>query len=92
LPERPELIEFYDDWVGPGYEQPTPMTLAAIRCAAQREGLVLDPTYTGKAFCALLDWSRQEQFTSKPNVLFWHTGGLVNLLASDYSHEIGQQS
>lgn len=80
-------IEVHDQWIGDGYERPTQAALSAISMAAQLEGLMLDPTYTGKAFRALVDWARQEEFARTPNVLFWHTGGLVNLLASDCFRE-----
>jgi 1-aminocyclopropane-1-carboxylate deaminase/D-cysteine desulfhydrase-like pyridoxal-dependent ACC family enzyme len=46
--------------------------------------LILDPTYTGKAFCALLDLVEEGEIAQGAKVLFWHTGGLMNLLASTY--------
>ncbi|MDI6817697.1 MAG: D-cysteine desulfhydrase family protein, partial [Actinomycetota bacterium] len=58
--------------------------LAAIKTAAQSEGLILDPTYTGKAFVALLDLVDNGEIETGARVLFWHTGGLLNLLASGH--------
>lgn len=58
--------------------------LSAIRMTAQVEGLILDPTYTGKAFAALLDLVHDGEIEKGSKVLFWHTGGLMNLVASDY--------
>jgi 1-aminocyclopropane-1-carboxylate deaminase/D-cysteine desulfhydrase-like pyridoxal-dependent ACC family enzyme len=77
-------IDFRDDWVGPGYEQADASVITAIRNAAESEGLILDPTYTGKAFAALLDLISSGEIPKDSRVLFWHTGGLLNLLASDY--------
>jgi len=44
------------------------------------EGLLLDPTYTGKAFAGLLDLHAAGHFGEEP-VIFWHTGGLPGLFA-----------
>ncbi len=76
-------VDFRDDWTGEGYERPTNATLAAICKAARLEGLILDPTYTGKAFAALLDMIHGYEIREGSHVLFWHTGGLLNLAASD---------
>ena len=82
--DRSGLIDFRDDWVGEGYEKAGAKVLSAIRMAAQMEGLILDPTYTGKAFAALLDLVHDGEIRQGSNVLFWHTGGLMNLMASEY--------
>jgi hypothetical protein len=59
-----------DQEFGPGYGVPTPVSEAAAH-VAESEGIVLDATYTGKAFARLLldaDGARRGQ-----NLLFWHT-------------------
>lgn len=43
--------------LGRGYGKPTPQSRAAIELA-QRDGLVLDPTYAAKAFAALMTGAR----------------------------------
>jgi 1-aminocyclopropane-1-carboxylate deaminase/D-cysteine desulfhydrase-like pyridoxal-dependent ACC family enzyme len=78
-------IDFRDDWVGQGYEQADASVIDAIRRAASREGLILDPTYTGKAFAGLLDLVASGEVPAGAQVLFWHTGGLLNLMASDHT-------
>lgn len=75
-------VECRDEWRAGGYERVDDATLGAIRHAARREGLLLDPTYTGKAFAGLMDLVRQGEIEPGQRVLFWHTGGLVNLLHS----------
>ncbi len=57
-------------WVGPGYGR---STLAAAEAIARAEdaGLVLDTTYTGKAFAATL--ARMEERDGAERVLFWNT-------------------
>jgi 1-aminocyclopropane-1-carboxylate deaminase/D-cysteine desulfhydrase-like pyridoxal-dependent ACC family enzyme len=80
--ENAQEIHFDDAFVGEGYEAAYPRLLETIEWAAKAEGLVLDPTYTGKAFWGLVDYVRKGAVAKGANVLFWHTGGIFNLMAS----------
>ena len=53
--------------------------LEAIRLAAETEGLLLDPVYTGKAMAGLIDLCRKGVFHADQNVVFLHTGGSAAL-------------
>ncbi|MFV1999089.1 MAG: D-cysteine desulfhydrase family protein [Acidimicrobiia bacterium] len=64
----------YDGTLAPGYGQLNLATTDAIVRTARREGLFLDPTYTGKAMAGLIELSRSTQLTGD-RILFWHTGG-----------------
>ena len=75
-------IHFDDSFVGEGYEAIYPELLETIKWAAETEGLILDPTYTGKAFHGLLEYVKEGIIPKGAKVLFWHTGGLLNLMAS----------
>ena len=77
----PRPAEFWDRWVGGGYEHVYPELLETIRWSALR-GLILDPTYTGKAFHGLVSLVREGVVATGARVVFWHTGGLINLLSS----------
>jgi 1-aminocyclopropane-1-carboxylate deaminase/D-cysteine desulfhydrase-like pyridoxal-dependent ACC family enzyme len=79
----PNDICFDDKWVGDGYEDVYPELIETIQWAAETEGLILDPTYTGKAFHALKMYVQEERIPENSNVVFWHTGGLLNLMASN---------
>jgi D-cysteine desulfhydrase len=68
-------------YVGQGYAVPTSEGTAAIERLVRTEGLVLDPTYTGKAFAGLLDLHESGHFGDQEPVIFWHTGGLPGLFA-----------
>ncbi len=77
----PDHVEIYDDYLGPGYAQPTPPMKEAVLLLARREGILLDPVYTGKAMAGLLDLVRRGAFRPEENVVFLHTGGLPALFA-----------
>lgn len=79
----PDDIEFDDNWIGSGYEATYPELIETIQWAAKTEGLILDPTYTGKAFHALKMYVKNEVIKTNSNVVFWHTGGLLNLMATN---------
>jgi D-cysteine desulfhydrase family pyridoxal phosphate-dependent enzyme len=69
------------DYAGAGYAKSRREELDAISDAARRGGLVLDPVYTGKAYYGMMDLVRQGAIGSDENILFFHTGGLLGLLA-----------
>jgi D-cysteine desulfhydrase len=68
-------------YVGRRYGTPTEAGLAALRTLAQREGILLDPVYTAKAFAGLLDLHARGALPDGP-VLFLHTGGQPALFAT----------
>ncbi len=72
---------FLTDYYGPGYEQPNAGTDEAIKLLASREGILVDPVYSGKAFYGLLDHVRSGKLPKGSRVLFWHTGGATSLFA-----------
>lgn len=78
----PDNIEFDDNWIGNGYEGTYPELIDTIKWAAKTEGLILDPTYTEKAFHALKMYANNGIIKPNSNVVFWHTGGLLNLMAT----------
>ena len=73
-------LDLRDAWLGPGYGLPTAELREALDLAARREGLLLDPVYTGKAMAGLISLIRQGNLPG-PRVLFWHTGGAPGLFA-----------
>ncbi len=78
-----------DDCVlAPGYGLLNDATVDAIRYLARREGILLDPTYSGKCFAALLQMLRAGRFDGGDDVVFLHTGGLPSLFA--YPELVGE--
>jgi D-cysteine desulfhydrase family pyridoxal phosphate-dependent enzyme len=77
-------IMINDDYLGGGYGVLGPEEIAAIQLFARREGLLLDPVYTGRAAVGLIDLARKGFFKAGETVLFWHTGGTPALFAEKY--------
>lgn len=74
------IVKREDIWVddcmlAPGYGQLNENLLNAMQLTARCEGLLLDPTYTGKAMAGLIDLVNKGQFKSDQNIIFLHTGG-----------------
>ena len=69
------------DMCGSGYAVPSEAGDAAVALMAAKEGLFLDPVYTGKAFAGLVAMAREGAFRPEDNVLFIHTGGAGGLFA-----------
>lgn len=67
------------DQVGAGYAALTGPVAEALRLAARTEGLVLDPTYTGRAMAGLRAAVRDGDIRPGERTLFVHTGGLPGL-------------
>jgi len=82
-------VEFRDEWIGEGYGKAGQEVLRTIGWAALTEGIILDPTYTGKAFTGMLELAESGEIERGSRVLFWNTGGLLNLLSAEqYLEEI----
>ena len=70
-----------DRMLAPGYGLPNPATVEAIKYLARNEGILLDPTYTGKTFAGLLELVRPGSYTEEDHLVFLHTGGAASLFA-----------
>ncbi len=78
----PQEALVHDGFIGPGYGIPTPEAAAAIRLVVRTEGVLLDPTYTGKAMAGLLEHVRRGSAPYR-TVVFLHTGGEPAFFAGD---------
>lgn len=71
--------EILDGYVGRGYALSRPEELAAIRDLVRLEGVVLDPVYTGKAYCGMMAELAENPQVFGQRIVFIHTGGLFGL-------------
>ena len=79
--DRPDLINESDVIVNdavlePGYGRLNQATTNAIYKAGRQEGILLDPTYSGKAMAGMLHFLDKGEFKAGQNVVFLHTGGV----------------
>lgn len=72
-------IDLRMEFCGEAYGIPSAEGNRAIEVFARREGIILDPVYTGKAAAGLLELVARKELSGR--VLFWHTGGLPTLFA-----------
>lgn len=75
----PDDIDIVDGHVGRGYAKSRPEELATIRDLCRRDGLVLDPVYTGKAFHGVVTELARDRGRFGERVVFVHTGGVFGL-------------
>lgn len=68
-------LEMIDGFVGKGYAQSTKEELDFIAMVARKEGILLDPVYTGKGFYGLYQTIKKDKNAFGKNILFIHTGG-----------------
>lgn len=69
----PSVI-FDDSYICGGYGEYNEEILATIKDILLNEGIPLDTTYTGKAFCGMKKYLEKNKITGK-KILFIHTGG-----------------
>ncbi len=73
-----------DKALAPGYGLMSEHTRETIAQTARREGLIVDPPYTGKVMAAVF---QEAQRLQGKHVLMWHTGGQPAVFA--YQDELG---
>ncbi len=61
---------------GPGHGLPSAEGTVAAEQALRTEGLMVDPVYTAKALALV------PRYSGTGNVVFWHTGGLLDAVAA----------
>ncbi len=75
----PDDIDVVDGHVGRGYAKSRPEELATIRDLCRRDGVVLDPVYTGKAFHGVVSELARDRGRFGERIVFVHTGGIFGL-------------
>ena len=74
-----DRILFNTDYLFGGYEQYSPEMKAYLKKAMRSTGLMFDTTYSGKGFYGMMQEIEKQGLQDK-NIIFWHTGGLMNLM------------
>ena len=74
-----EDFDIVKDYTRGGYNNLSSEVRDAICYVAQKEAVMLDPCYTGKAFAGLLEMVREGKIAQGEKVIFLHTGGFPGL-------------
>ena len=69
-----KFINIYDDYCQEGYGKFDNNIISTIKEVYRKEGFILDPIYTGKAFYGMCNLIESRNIQNK-NILFLHTGG-----------------
>ena len=81
--EKKDIVVF-DDYIKEGYGIVNSEVSEIIRLMAMKEGIFLDPVYTGKAMVALVDLIKKGYFSREDTVVFFHTGGTPALFPNKH--------
>lgn len=88
----PQEILVNDRFLGQGYGVLGEAEINAILTFARKEGVLLDPVYTGRAAAGMLALIQERKFSQDENILFWHTGGMPALFADGYQRILRQHT
>jgi D-cysteine desulfhydrase len=83
----PENVLANEEYCRAGYGVLTDAEREAVHLFAKREGLLLDPVYTGRAAAGMIDLIQKGFFKKDETILFWHTGGQPALFAEMYANK-----
>jgi D-cysteine desulfhydrase len=72
---REPVFRTLDAYVGAGYAKVGEDELALLLELARKEGVLLDPVYTGKAFLGLERELQAGRLSEGDDIVFVHTGG-----------------
>ena len=67
------------------YEKMSENEKKAITLFAQKEAIIVDPVYTGRAAGAMLYMLENNEIPKNSNVLFLHTGGTPLIFSDIFS-------
>lgn len=73
-------IKFDDGFLMGGYGKSTEQLDEFLQNISRKFGLILDPIYSGKAFYCLWDYVKSGRIKQGENILFWNTGGFLNIV------------
>lgn len=73
-------LKFHEEFLLGGYGKSSSEEMAIIRECISHTGIIIDPTYVGKAFYGMHSVLSTGKYVGK-KILFWNTGGLINFLS-----------
>ena len=73
-----DRVIFNTDYLFGGYEKYSPEMEEYLKKVMQSTGVMFDTTYSGKGLFGMMQEIKKQGLENK-SILFWHTGGLMNL-------------
>lgn len=73
------------------YNNPVKEVRDAMYYMAEKEGIILDPCYTGKCFAGILEMIKSGDIKQGENVIFIHTGGMPGINTPFHRIEIEKE-
>ena len=83
----PDDIDIETGYVRGGYNLPSEEVRRAVELMASKEGILMDPCYTGKAFAGIIDMVREGKIKQGEKVILIHTGGMPGLYTPSHRVE-----
>lgn len=74
-------LDFSEEYLCGGYGLHNTHLMNTIKECISKEGMIIDPTYSGKAFWGMKSILSSNNKYKEKNILFWNTGGIYNLLS-----------
>ncbi len=75
-------MAFEDSFLSGGYACYNSDLMSTVKECISKEGIIIDPTYSGKAFWGMKSLIQRDTIFKGKNILFWNTGGIFNLLST----------
>lgn len=73
------------------YNNPVKEVREAIYYMGRKEGIILDPCYTGKTFAAILEMVKSGRIKQGENVIMLHTGGVPGIYTRHHRVEMEKE-
>ena len=87
----PSEFDIETGYVRGGYNLPSKEVRDAVRMVASKEGILLDPCYTGKAMAGIIDMVFEGKISQGEDVIFIHTGGMPGLYTPHHRVEFEKE-
>lgn len=74
-------MQFHDEYLCGGYAKYNEELISVIKECISKEGMIIDPTYSGKAFYGMESIITKDEVFCNKDIIFWNTGGIFNLIS-----------
>lgn len=88
VPPRASQMEINENYIFGAYNNAVHEVREAIYLMARKEGIFLDPCYTGKTFYGILDMINRGEIEKNSDVVMIHTGGFPGNYAAHHRIEM----